>query len=169
MSVMKKETLGRFWACGRLFLGFWGKGEGYGSVRIGLDSQILGIKINELEFYHRGVGYLMRIKKNYYSPFPIPTFFPPHPLLITDGSGIGGRIGAAAVAPASKITEKAYMGTQEISTVYAGELQGIVMGLDIARREQAIRADTQDQYLHRQSSIDTGNWMTRDAVRAVSA
>lgn len=59
--------------------------------------------------------------------------------IYTDGSGINGKIGAAAVVPTRKIIEKAYMGTEEISTVYAGELQGIRMGLDIARRERAIR------------------------------
>jgi hypothetical protein len=51
--------------------------------------------------------------------------FPNNLHVHTDGSGISGHIGAAAVSPTTGHIRKAYMGTSDISTVYVGELQGI--------------------------------------------
>ncbi|KAJ6439194.1 cytochrome P450 [Purpureocillium lavendulum] len=57
--------------------------------------------------------------------------------IYTDGSGINGQIGAAAVCPTIQQTRSSYMGTEGISTVYAGELQGISLALDIAQHDRA--------------------------------
>ncbi|KAJ6436935.1 ebs-bah-phd domain-containing protein [Purpureocillium lavendulum] len=57
--------------------------------------------------------------------------------IYTDGSGINGQIGAAAVCPTIQQTRSSYMGTEDVSTVYAGELQGISLALDIAQRDRA--------------------------------
>jgi ribonuclease HI len=51
--------------------------------------------------------------------------------IYTDGSSTGGHIGCAAVWPNKRQTESAYMGTADMSTVYAAELQGINMALDM--------------------------------------
>ena len=47
--------------------------------------------------------------------------------IFTDGSAIEGHVGAAAVAPRLKEGRICYMGTEEITTVFGAELQGIVM------------------------------------------
>ncbi|KAJ6436838.1 reverse transcriptase [Purpureocillium lavendulum] len=57
--------------------------------------------------------------------------------IYTDGSGINGQIGAAAVCSTIQQTRSAYMGTEATSTVYAGELQGISLALDIAQQDRA--------------------------------
>jgi ribonuclease HI len=49
--------------------------------------------------------------------------------IYTDGSGINGRIGAAAVCTTTQETTSAYMGEDTTSTVYASELQGIILAL----------------------------------------
>jgi ribonuclease HI len=52
--------------------------------------------------------------------------------IYTDGSDINGEIGAAAVCPLTHQTRSVYMGTGATSTVYAAELQGISLALQIA-------------------------------------
>jgi hypothetical protein len=51
-----------------------------------------------------------------------------------DGSGINGKIGAAAVAPILNIYTSAYLGRETTSIVYATELVGILMGLEITMK-----------------------------------
>ncbi|KAI8395899.1 hypothetical protein FOFC_21429 [Fusarium oxysporum] len=57
--------------------------------------------------------------------------------IYTDGSGIGGHIGAAAVCTTTQETKSAYMGDDTTSTVYAGELQGISLALQIAQEDRS--------------------------------
>jgi hypothetical protein len=72
--------------------------------------------------------------------------------IYTDGSGIDDRIGAAAVCPFTEQTRSAYLGLSATSTVYAAELYGISLALQIAqayadrngsRRNVAIYTDNQ--------------------------
>ncbi|KAJ3560528.1 hypothetical protein NPX13_g9271 [Xylaria arbuscula] len=76
-------------------------------------------------------------------------------LIYTDGSGIDGHIGAAAVCPMTKQTKRAYMGRDTVSTVYAGELQGISMALQIAQedRQQGHQRDKVVIYTDNQAAI----------------
>lgn len=50
-----------------------------------------------------------------------------------DGSGIDGKIGAAAVAPQQGRVKKVFLGNKSTSTVYAAELKGIYLALKIAQ------------------------------------
>jgi ribonuclease HI len=72
--------------------------------------------------------------------------------IYTDGSGIDGEIGAAAVCPLTQQTRTVHMGPDTVSTVYTAELQGISLALHIAqeyaerggeRREVAVYTDNQ--------------------------
>tara|TARA_R110002060_G_scaffold45792_2_gene57126 strand:+ start:281 stop:802 length:522 start_codon:yes stop_codon:yes gene_type:complete len=64
----------------------------------------------------------------------------------TVGSGFNNHVGATAVSPSMRITELAYMGDSETSTVYAAELQGIRLTLQIAD-EDAERANKKDRLI----------------------
>jgi ribonuclease HI len=55
--------------------------------------------------------------------------------IYTDGSSIGGHVGAAAVYLDTGQMRNTYMGTDAISTVYAAELQAIDLALAVAKAE----------------------------------
>jgi ribonuclease HI len=72
--------------------------------------------------------------------------------IYTDSSGIKGEIGSAALCPLTQQLRSAHMGPDTASTVYAVELQGINLALQIAqeyvsrngaRRDIAIYTDNQ--------------------------
>jgi ribonuclease HI len=72
--------------------------------------------------------------------------------IYTDGSGIDGQIGSGAVCPLTQQVRSVHMGPDTASTVYAAELQGISLALQItqeyvsrngARRDVAIYTDNQ--------------------------
>lgn len=72
--------------------------------------------------------------------------------IYTDGSGIEGEIGFAAVCPLTQQTCSVHMGSDTLSTVYAAELQGISLALQITqeyadgdgeRKDIAIYTDNQ--------------------------
>lgn len=54
--------------------------------------------------------------------------------IYTDSSSIDGVTGAAAVFPQIQQTRAVYMGPNTVSTVYAAELQGISLALQIAEQ-----------------------------------
>ncbi|OJZ79897.1 hypothetical protein ASPFODRAFT_107149, partial [Aspergillus luchuensis CBS 106.47] len=53
-------------------------------------------------------------------------------ILYTDGSGYRGGVGASAVSIRAGQAQKAYLGTETDSTVYAAELKGVEMALSLA-------------------------------------
>jgi CRISPR/Cas system CSM-associated protein Csm5 (group 7 of RAMP superfamily) len=72
--------------------------------------------------------------------------------IYTDGSSIKGEIGSAAVCLTTQQTRAVHMGSDTTSTVYAAELQGISLTLQLAkeyaerdsdRRRIAIYTDNQ--------------------------
>jgi hypothetical protein len=64
----------------------------------------------------------------------------------TDGSGIDNNIGAAAVSPITRCTKLAHIRDGETSTVYAAELQGIRLALQITD-EDAERGNKRDRLI----------------------
>jgi ribonuclease HI len=62
------------------------------------------------------------------------------PLIIyTDGSGIEGKIGAAALVNVTGEHRHCQMGTDEVSTVYSAELRGTEMALEMAEELEGDR------------------------------
>ncbi|RYO78316.1 hypothetical protein DL764_010130 [Monosporascus ibericus] len=75
--------------------------------------------------------------------------------IYTDGSGIDGHVGAAAACPALRQSKKTYMGKASVSTVYAAELQGIILALQIAQEDRG-RGNTREKtilYTDNQAAI----------------
>ena len=90
-----------------------------------------------------------------------------HTGIYTDGNGIGGKIGAAAVIPALGRTKRAYLGLESELTVYSAELYGICMALwmclDLytSPKKVAIFTDNQAAILaSHQPRISTGQYLT---------
>lgn len=66
---------------------------------------------------------------------PAPTL-----AIYTDRSGINGKVGAAAVALTLNVHAQAYLGRETTATVYAAELVGMLMGIEIATKSNRGRA-----------------------------
>ena len=59
----------------------------------------------------------------------------PHTLNIyTDGSGIDNGVGAAAYCPTTETSSQKHLGTADAVNVYAAELTGILLGIEMAER-----------------------------------
>jgi ribonuclease HI len=82
--------------------------------------------------------------------------------IYTDGSGIDGQIGAAAVCLITKQSRIAYMGPNTVSTVYAAELQGINLALQIAQEYATQRERNRSR---RKIAIYTDN---QSAIRSIT-
>lgn len=59
-------------------------------------------------------------------------------ILHTDGSGVGGRIGAAVVVDIEDHRTHSQMGDEDTSTVYAAELCAIEMALTLLPEKHGI-------------------------------
>ena len=82
--------------------------------------------------------------------------------IFTDGSCIQGHTGAAAVWPAKQEMRNAYMGLESTSTVFAAELQGICLALEMIQADIDQRNGHQYQHIR----IFTDNQAAiRSAVR----
>jgi hypothetical protein len=66
----------------------------------------------------------------------------PEPVLAiyVDGGGIRKKVGAAAVAPGLNAHGQAYLGKETTATVYAVELPGVMIGVEMATRSNRGRA-----------------------------
>ncbi|KAF1922309.1 uncharacterized protein M421DRAFT_44270, partial [Didymella exigua CBS 183.55] len=64
--------------------------------------------------------------------------------IYTDGSGIEGEIGSAALCPLTQQTRSVHMVLDTASTVYAAELQGISLALQIAQEYAGRNGARQD-------------------------
>lgn len=94
-----------------------------------------------------------------------------------DESTIGGHVGAAAVAPGIAQVQKCYMGTDETSTVYAAELQRLVMATSLVQRARHIDSDiwAVNIYSDNQAGIwaaekprtQSGHYLLQDLVRGL--
>jgi YD repeat-containing protein len=99
-------------------------------------------------------------------------------LIYTDGSGIDNQVGAAAVSPLTRSTKMTYMGNSETSTVYAAELQGIKLALQIAdddaekgniRDKVAIFTDNQAAIRSFQTPTGrSGAYIVADAIQLIN-
>lgn len=65
-----------------------------------------------------------------------------HALIYTDGSEISGEVGAAAWCPKAERAKSRYMGNNTTSTVYAAELVGIELALQIAQELEGCTGTT---------------------------
>lgn len=90
------------------------------------------------------------------------------PLAIySDGSGINGKVGAAAIASTLSTHAQAYLGEESTTTVYAAELIGALLAINIAIRARkpvvAIFTDNQAALKTRHS---LGNTFLRGSFNA---
>ncbi|KAF5845849.1 hypothetical protein GGP41_009626 [Bipolaris sorokiniana] len=86
--------------------------------------------------------------------------------IYTDGSGIDGEIGSAAVCPLTQQTLSAHMGPSTLSTVYAAELQGISLALQIARRYENEHGERKSIAIYTDNQAAIWRWCKTQAERA---
>ena len=99
--------------------------------------------------------------------------------IYTDGSGIEGSEGAAVVVPAQGTGRMTYMGTEDTSTVYVTELQGIAMATGMAKGAKetdpnlwAVNIYTDNQAAIRSSTkpgTQSGQYLLRRIVEGVDS
>ncbi len=98
--------------------------------------------------------------------------------IFTDGSAIGGHVGAAAVAPRLKEGRICYMGTEEMTTVFGAELQGIVMATAMTMTIKETRGQNMwavNIYVDNQAAIrasanpgrQSGQYLLREVVQGI--
>jgi len=94
--------------------------------------------------------------------------------IYTDGSGYFAKVGAAAVIPETGQQKLQFMGSESISTVYAAELQGVLMALQlIEERAPDDRPPRIKIYTDNQSALrairnpqrSSGQYIIRDIIR----
>ena len=99
--------------------------------------------------------------------------------VFTDGSAIGGHLGAAAVAPRLREGRVCYMGTEEMTTVFGAELQGIIMATDMTRTIKETRKQdlwAVNIYVDNQAAIQavanpgrqSGQYLLREVVQGIN-